>query len=86
MKTARGNMLRTTLYDEDIKLNRFNDTEILPSFWNYFAKLFPASVRVLDSADSGGVDGNRTGTGGGNDTPCSSDTDPLTLRIDTDTG
>lgn len=87
MKTARDNMLRTTLYDADIKLNRGNDTDILPSLWNYFAKLFPARARALDRADSGGADGNGSGAGDGDGTPGNPDAEPpATPHPDTDTG
>lgn len=49
-------MLHTTLYDTEMKVNRGNDTEVLPSIWNFFKQLFPSKSRAIEEGDSGQSD------------------------------
>ena len=66
LETSRDNMLRTTLYDTEIKTNRGNDTDVLPSLWKFFKQLYPARARGLEQAASSGTDSNGSaGTGEG---------------------
>ena len=87
MATARDNMLRTTLYDSDIKVNRGNDKDVLPSLWKYFRQLFPAKARALEQAASAEGQGNASGAGGADGTTDNPDSQPTdTPPQDEDSG
>lgn len=64
METTKENLLRGTLCDKEIQLNRGNDTDVLDTIWKCFKRLYPARAKAIEedvhSASNESSDGEST--------------------------
>ena len=53
METARENVLRTTMCDEELRSNDGNDDDVLPAIWSCFKRLYPAKAKAIQETLDG---------------------------------
>ena len=67
MNTNKENLLRTTVYDEDLESNSGNDSDVLPELWESFRRKFPGIAKGIEARKK-----NKQATSNGN-----SESDPV---------
>lgn len=48
LTTTRENILRSTVFDNDLEINEANTTDVLPAIWASFKRVFPARAKALE--------------------------------------
>ena len=76
MDNTKENLLRTTVFDNELRLNSGNDKDILPSIWRSFKRLYPTRARSIEQEQENDKDE-------GEDT-AEEDTQPPSANADTE--
>ncbi len=50
MENTNENLLRSTIFDNEIRLNSGNDKDVLPSIWRSFKRLYPTKGKIIEES------------------------------------
>lgn len=63
METVKENLLRTTLLDRELIGNSGNDSDLLPSLWKSFKRLYPGRSRAIEESANSGANNDEENNG-----------------------